>query len=119
VLRVHTRDGLTASIDLGNKGQAERLAKRLGDPRFQAEITAMTLTHLGVSYTLARPEDSGPVSFLAEVIEPSADRKIKGGQRVMCLAGDMRTTVLVHHAHRAARVSMFRTGKQRFSPLSP
>ncbi len=119
MLRVHTRDGHTESIDLGDSEQAGRLKKRLGDPRFQAEITAMTITHLGVSHTVARPDDLGPVTFLAEAIEPSPDHKIKGGQRVACLAGGVRMTLTVHHAQRAARVSMFRTGTQRYNPLSP
>ncbi len=118
MLRVHTRDGRTASIDLSDSEQAKWLASRLGDPRFQAQITAMTITHNGASYSVARPSDLGPVTFLAEQMDPEPDRKIKGGQRLVCLAADVRTSIFVHQQERAARVSLFRIGKQRYNPLA-
>ncbi|KKN79941.1 hypothetical protein LCGC14_0334490 [marine sediment metagenome] len=118
MLRVHTRDGRTASIDLSDSEQAKWLASRLGDPRFQAQITAMTISHQGVSYAVARPDGLGPVTFLAELMTPAPDRKIKGGERMICLAGDVRASVFVHQQERAARVSLFRIGKQRYNPLA-
>ena len=90
--------------------------QRLSDPRFQATITGLTLSHAGVQYSIPRPTDFDPVSFLAERIEPNADRRIKGGERVTLLAGDVRASIMVHREQRAARISLFRMGKQRFSP---
>lgn len=119
MLRVHLRDGHTESIDLGDNEQAQRLAKRLADPRFQAEITAMTITHLGVAYSMPKPVGFDAGVLLAEWLPPVPESKNKGGQRIVCLAGDVRATVMVHREQRAVRMSMFKIGKQRFNPSQP
>lgn len=90
--------------------------RRWADPRFQETITGLTVSHQGVQYSIPRPQGFDPVSFHAECIDPDADRKIKGGERVVCMAGDVRATVMVHREQRAARVSLLRLGKQRFTP---
>lgn len=116
MLKIHTRDGATTKVDLEDEAQAKEWMRRLSDPRFQASITGLTVSHAGVQYSIPRPIGFEPVSFLAELIEPNDDRRIKGGERVTLLAGDVRASVMVHKEQRAARVSLFRIGKQRYSP---
>lgn len=90
--------------------------RRLADPRFQATITGLTISHAGVQYSIPHPTGFEPVSFLAEYIEANGDRRIKGGERVTLLAGDVRASIMVHREQRAARVSLMRMGKQRYNP---
>jgi hypothetical protein len=118
VLKIHTNDGKTARVDLEDEGQAKEWLQLLGDPEFQATITGMTVAHKGVQYSLPRPIGFNEVLFLAEHVSPDSERKVKGGERVTCIAGDVRATVMVHRAQRAVRVSLLRTGKQRFNPMA-
>ena len=90
--------------------------RRWADPRFQETITSLTISHQGGQYSIPRPQGFESVSFHAEYVDPALDRKIKGGERVVCMAGDVRTTVMVHKEQRAVRVSLLRLGKQRFTP---
>lgn len=116
MLKIHTRDGATTKVDLEDEAQAREWTHRLSDPRFQASITGLTVSHAGVQYSIPRPTGFEPVSFLAEHLEPNGDRRIKGGQRITLLAGDVRASVMVHREQRAARVSLLRIGKQRYNP---
>ena len=118
MLKIHTNDGKTARVDLEDEGQAKEWLQRLSDPAFQERITGMTVAHRGVQYSLPRPLGFREILYLAEHVSPDPERKIKGGERVTCIAGDVRATVMVHRAQRAARVSLLRTGKQRFNPMA-
>jgi hypothetical protein len=116
MLRVHLSDGQTLSIDLGDIDQARAWFMRLKDPDFQSRITALTLAHRGVQYSIPKPQGFDSVSFFAETVPAVPNSKIKGGERIVCLAGEVRTVVMVHREQRAARVSLLRLGKQRFAP---
>jgi hypothetical protein len=89
---------------------------RLRDPAFQEQITGLTLSHRGVSYSVPRPKGFAPIAFSAELVPTSADGRVKGGERIICQAGEVRTSVMVHREQRAARVTLFRLGKQRYAP---
>jgi hypothetical protein len=54
--------------------------------------------------------------YQAELIAAEPDRRIKGGERLVCQAGEVRAAVMVHREQRAARVTLFRIGKQRYTP---
>lgn len=116
MLKIHTNDGLTACVDLEDEEQAREWIERLKDPRLQSKITGVTVAHRGVQYSLPRPLGFDHVVFQPEIILPDDQKKIKGGERVVCQAGDVRVELMVHKAQRAARVSLKRTGKQRFNP---
>lgn len=116
MLKIHTRDGATIKIDLEDEAQAKEWMRRWADPRFQATITGLTIADQGVQYSIPRPQGFEPISFLAESIEADPSRRIKGGERVSCMAGDIRATVMVHREQRAVRVSLLRLGKQRYIP---
>ena len=116
MLKIHTRDGVTTKVDWENEDQAREWMRRLADPRFQGSITGLTILHAGVQYSIPRPTGFEPISFLAELIEPDDERRIKGGERVTLLAGDVRASIMVHKEQRAVRMSLLRIGKQRYSP---
>lgn len=118
VLKIHTNNGKTARVDLEDEGQAKEWLQRLSDPEFQAAITGMTVAQRGVQYSLPRPIGFREILYLAELVAPDQERRIKGGERITCIAGDVRATVMVHQAQRAVRVSLLRTGKQRFNPMA-
>ena len=116
MLKVHTNDGLTSRIDLEDEEQAEQWLARLKDPRFQASITGLTVAFRGVQYSLPRPVGFSDVFFLAEHVSPDEVRKIKGGERVFCFSDNVRIGMMVHKAQRAVRITLSKTGRQRFSP---
>lgn len=116
MLEIHTSDGRTQKIDLADRGQAMDWAKRMADPRYQGTITAVTVSHLGVRYSIPRPTGLAPVAFSAEYLDPDPARKLKGGQRLICHAGDVRAVAMVHQQQRAVRISLTKWGKQRYNP---
>jgi len=118
VLKVHTSDGFTARIDLEDEEQAKAWLEKLKDPAFQQSISGITIADKGVQYSLPRPHGFGQIFFHAEYVEPDEDKKVKGGERLSCVSDNVRVVMMVHRAQRAVRVSVIKTGKQRFNPLS-
>ena len=118
VLKIHTNDGETSRVDLEDEGQAKEWLQRLSDPSFQDAITGITVAHRGVQYSLPRPVGFREILYIVEHVAQDPSHKVKGGERVTCIAGDVRATLMVHNAQRAARFSLMRTGKQRFNPLA-
>ena len=118
MLKIHTDDGKTSRVDFEDEGQAKAWLERLKDPRFQDRITALTIAVKGVQYSLPKPAGFDQIFLHAEPVTPDPSRKIKGGERIVCFAGDTRVTIMVHKEQRAARVSLARVGKQRFNPLA-
>jgi len=117
LLRVHTCDGLTSTFDLEDKEQAERWLQLLKDPKFQESITGLTISHRGVLFSLSRPQGFQRQFYFAERVEPVPQKKIKGGERLLCYADDVRVGLMVHEAQRAVRVTLNKTGRQRFNPF--
>jgi hypothetical protein len=74
-------------------------------------------TYTGLQYTLARPDTFDKVSFTAEGLERDDSVNMKGGERLVCFAGDVQLTVMAHAQQPAARVTLRRIGKQRYNPL--
>ncbi len=116
MLKVHLCDGKTLNVDLEDREQARAWFRSLRDLEFQGRITALTISHRGVQYSIPRPKGFDSVSFFAENVPVVPESKIKGGERVVCLAGEVRAVAMVHREQRAARLSLFRLGKQRFNP---
>jgi hypothetical protein len=116
VLCIHTRDGRTHNVALDDRDKARDYLTRLQDQTFQESITGLTILHRGVSYSMSRPRGFDAVCFSAERIKPVAERKIKGGERIILQAGDVRASVTVHMDHRAARVTLMKIGRQRYVP---
>jgi hypothetical protein len=118
LLKIHTIDGITSRIDLEDEGQAREWLIRLQDATFQKSISGVTIAYKGVQYSLPRPHGFGQIFFHAEYVEPDISKKIKGGERLTCVADGVRIALMVHRAQKAVRVSLFKTGKQRFNPFS-
>lgn len=117
MLRVHTADGLTTRFDLEDKKKAAEWLELLKDPSFQETITGLTVSHRGVLYSFSKPEGFHSASFLAETIPADQERKIKGGERILCFADGVRLGVMVHREQKAVRITLAKTGRQRFNPF--
>ncbi len=118
MIKIQTSDGMTSSFSLEDPAHAKELVKRLGSESFQASITSMIVDHHGVQYALTRPSDFRRIFFNADVVPSDLERRVKGAQRVMCISDDVGVTLTVHEEQRAVRVSVKKTGKQRYNPLS-
>lgn len=132
MLKIHTSDGRTQSVDLADAAQAREWLGRLAREGVQGSITGVTLTEkhaasgkcpacgvrgshpLGVQFSISRPQDFGIVSLAAEHVEPSG--RVKGGEKVMLYADDVRLSVMSHAEQPAVRVVLSKVGKRRFDP---
>lgn len=117
MLKVHTTDGKTVRLDLEDEQQAREWLLQLRDAEYQASITGLTVAYRGVQYSLPRPRGFNTLSYLAEYVAPDSSKKLKGGERVTCFADDVRVGLMVHKEQRAVRITLTKTGRQRFSPL--
>ena len=134
MLKLHTSDGQTVRIDLGDESEAREWLARLGRPEVQADITGVSLvekhdTHarcpscgarcscnLGVQYSISRPQDFSRVYFHVEAVPPRG--KVRGGERVVLFVDDVRLTVMAHGSQPSARVVLSKVGRQRFNPFA-
>ncbi len=132
MLRIHTADGRTTAVDLSDEQQARDWLARLSRADVARSITGLTLTNahqaagkcpscgarasqpLGVQFSITRPQDFGAVSFAAGRVEPEG--RIRGGERVMLFADDVRLSVMAHAEQPAVRVVLSKVGRLRFNP---
>ena len=118
MLKVHTTAGLTSRVDLENEDEARQWIEKLRDPAFQQGISGLTIYQKGVQYSLPKPQGFGQIFLCAEFVEPDPDKKLKGGEKLVCVADDVRIVLMVHKAQKAVRVAVIKTGKQRFNPVT-
>lgn len=117
VLKVNLNDGRTLRYDLNSSADAADWASLARNHAFQAQITGLSISLNGVSYSLPRPKDFGDEIFLfAEHIEEDRGGRIKGGERAFCNAGNTQVVLMVHASQRAVRVDVTRPGKMRYNP---
>lgn len=132
MLRVHTADGRTTTVDLSDERQAADWIRRLARADVARSVTGLTLveTHgasgrcpacaerhqlpLGLQFSISRPEDFRNVSFDAEHVAPSG--RVRGGDRLLVYADDIRLSVMAHAETPAVRVVVSKPGKRRFDP---
>ena len=132
MLRIHTADGRTTTVDLSDERQAVDWVRRLARADVARSVTGLVLveTHaasgkcpacgvrcqqpLGLQFSISRPEDFRNVSFDAEHVEPSG--RVRGGDRILVYADDIRLSVMAHAEIPAVRVIVSKTGKRRFDP---
>lgn len=119
MLKVHLADGQTQTVDLSDEGQARQLLERLKAASFQDAIRGMSIAHWGTQFSLPRPAgDFTQVFFTAEHLPPNPDEGFRGGQRIVCMADNVTVKLMVPAEQRAARITLNRTGKQRFNPMT-
>lgn len=112
------RDGRTLCFDLENEEQVSAWLDRVRSPEFQSTITGLTLSHNGVQYSLPRPKGFDSLFMFAENVGPDAERGVKGGERIICHAGEVSVNAVVHSQQKAVRVNVTRQGIQRYNPLT-
>lgn len=122
MFKIHTSDGRTIGVDPSDPEQAREWVERLERPSFQASITGVTLIErhdvsgrcpecdqrvslrTGVQYSMSRPQGFRHVNFGVESIEP--DGKVKGSDRLVLLANELRLVLTAHHSQPSARVTL-------------
>lgn len=131
MLKIHTCDGQTVRVDLADETQARFWLERLGKEEFQATINGVSLVErhsigkcqgcgnkygkeIGVQYSITRPDDFRKVFFHIEYIQPNG--KVKGGEKVTVFSDEIRLVLMAHRSQPAARVTVSKTGKQKYNP---
>lgn len=74
------------------------------------------LCSTGTQYSLSRPEGSEAVFYLLENVKPDLDAKLRGGERLTCFSDGVKLSMMVHVCQSAARITLSKTGKQRYNP---
>lgn len=72
----------------------------------------------GVQHSLSRPRDFRRVFYHIEYVEPNAEIRLRGGEKIVCFADGVRTTMMSHAGQPAARITLLKTGNQRYNPLT-
>ena len=132
MLRIHTADGRTATVDLSDERQARDWLGRLARADVARSVTGLTLieTHaasgkcpacaarcqlpLGMQFSISRPQDFRAVSFDAEHVEPSG--RVRGGDKLVLYADDVRVSIMAHADQPAVRVVLAKVGRRRYNP---
>lgn len=132
MLRVHTADGNTASIDFRDEEQAREFLTKLKERTYQDQIRALTLLQYaearcktcddtvrwkGIQHTVSRPEGFGNVFFHVEEVKPDLENRIKGGEKIICFADEVRVTTMAHRENPAVRFSLRKMGRHSYNPL--
>lgn len=121
MFNLHFRDGRTQRLDL--EGGTPELLESLGRSDFQDSLTAVTIkmaypTKKGetcAQFSITKPEGfEGRTWFRVENVKPHG--RVKGGERVVVFAGDIRLVLMVHSSQPAVRVSVARIGKRVSNP---
>lgn len=70
----------------------------------------------GAQYSLPRPNGFNRIFCQAEYIKPNKEKKIHGGEKIVCFCDDIQIGVMSHREQKAIRVSLAKPGFRRFSP---
>ena len=70
----------------------------------------------GIQYSLPRPSDFNKIFCQAEYIEPNKEKRIHGGEKIICFCDDVQIGVMAHRDQKAIRISVSKPGIRRFSP---
>jgi hypothetical protein len=134
VLRIHTMDGQTSTLDLRDESQAKSLLQSLGRYEFQSTVSGLTLAEMhqvrgacracgmkrhatiGCQFSLTRPQAFREVNFEAEAVE--ADGRISGGERLVAYCDDVRLSIMAHAAQPAVRIVLSKIGRRKFDPAN-
>lgn len=80
-------------------------------------LSSDATTKTGIQYSLSKPDGYGDVFYAVNHIDSAEGSKVRGGDRIACFAGDSRITMMVHKGQPSVRVTLLRTGKQRYNPF--
>lgn len=71
----------------------------------------------GIQYSVSKPKGFRNCLYQIERLEPNPNEKLRGGERIICFADDVRISLMVHSSAPSTRVNLIKTGKQRFNPF--
>lgn len=116
MLKVHMKSGTTLSFDLEDVVEYKHWKSFAGEKENQMLITGLSIINRGISYSLPTPNKFVNLFFMAEYIKPDTKLKIKGGEKIFCLADNIRISMMVHAGQKAARVFVENIGRMRYNP---
>lgn len=76
------------------------------------------ICHKTIQFVLARPVGFDRMFYHIEHLAEDSDEGMHGGERITCFVDDVRLTVTVHASQPSTRISLLKTGKQRYNPLA-
>ncbi len=84
----------------------------------QRPVPSDSYTRTGVQYSLTKPDGyRGPVTYVPELITADEDSRVRGGEKITAFFGESRVTMMVHYGQPSARITLLKTGVQRYNPL--
>lgn len=148
MLKVHTKNGQTETVDLNSEEQVMDFIKKLKNREYQKSITGMSILHscggkikcpecnhsnfvcincnmslknlkckTNWQNSLTRPTGFKNIRFVAEKVEPNIFHKNYGGQKIICFVDGCRISLMDHNKQPASRITLVKTGKQRYNPI--
>jgi len=78
-----------------------------------SKITCQT----GTQYSISRPAGLERVNYHIERVEPDSKSKARG-EKITCLAGDVRMAAMIHASQPSVRISLLKTGDRRYNPYA-
>ena len=117
MLKVHLNTGKTLKFILTDPNQLRDWFTLVKSFSFQQTITGLTIINQGVSYSLPRPKDFNDISFFAESLFNNNRKSIKGGERLICHAGNIEIILTAYNSQKSVRVDIAKPGKQTYNPI--
>lgn len=132
MFRIHTNDGKTISVDMADEEQAKALFLNLARASYQRSVSGVTLVGehaaravcpecgarcaglLGIQYSVARPHDFHSIEVSVETVESTG--RVRGGERLIVFADDVRMAIMAHAAQPSVRVALSKVGRRKFNP---
>lgn len=132
MLKIHTKDGQTATLDLADGEQARAWLKRAALPAYQERLTGLTLIEshvaraacdcgrkclcdLGVQISVPRPRGFRRVELAAEHVAPA--QGIRGGERTLVYCDNVVLSVMAHAEQPAIRIMVTKLGTRVHNPF--
>lgn len=72
---------------------------------------------IGAQYSISRPTGVPGVFYQIEAVSPDREARIRGGEKIICFAGDIKVVLMSHIAQPAARITLSKIGKRRYNPF--
>lgn len=141
MIKIHTDDGTTHSIDLHDEHTARRWLERLGNHGFQHSIRGLSVVEshttrgrcrecglkskcqacngkvggaIRVQYSISRPVGFASTQYDVEAIPQ--DGEWPGGSRATVYADDVMVSLTAHKSQPSVRVTISKVGLRRYRP---
>ena len=71
----------------------------------------------GVQYSVSKPKGFHRCFYQVEHLDFDPSEGLRGGERIICFADDVRISLMVHASAPSTRVNLVKTGRQRYNPF--